>query len=376
MDSLVSFTPDGLQPILENWDDDNARAQKMLHWPTDAMSEVHPVACHSHNDYWRKVPLFSAIQVGCSSVEADIWLFNDDLFVGRTIPSLTETRTLRRLYLDPLMKLLDEQNTKLTARDPDHAQMAGVFDTDPSQSLTLMLDFNSGSDALLPVLQSQLQPLRTKDYITYYNGSQLIQRPLTIVASGMASLDGLAANEAYREVFFDAPLGRLADSSSEWENPNRVTEMRRNENNRFAFSRQVAGLRSVTVEATATGFDDDAVAARTSVPTATEAREEISPPAPRYNWTNSYFASMPFTDAVGYVWGSRLSQKQLQIIRAQIRGAHAQGLRVRYSGVPYWPMGMRNHIWHILVREGVDSVSVDDLKGAVWGDWRRTPGWW
>jgi hypothetical protein len=34
-----------------------------------------PVGCHSHNDYWRRVPLYSALQAGCIGVEADVWLF-------------------------------------------------------------------------------------------------------------------------------------------------------------------------------------------------------------------------------------------------------------------------------------------------------------
>lgn len=29
---------------------------------------------HSHNDYWRDVPLFSALSHGVTSVEADVWL--------------------------------------------------------------------------------------------------------------------------------------------------------------------------------------------------------------------------------------------------------------------------------------------------------------
>jgi hypothetical protein len=37
---------------------------------------------HSHNDYWRDVPFYSALSVGAFSVEADVWLLNDTLYVG------------------------------------------------------------------------------------------------------------------------------------------------------------------------------------------------------------------------------------------------------------------------------------------------------
>ncbi|KAI1033249.1 hypothetical protein LB503_008458, partial [Fusarium chuoi] len=41
-------------------------------WSTELSHLVSPVMCHSHNDYWRPHPLFSALSVGCASVEADV----------------------------------------------------------------------------------------------------------------------------------------------------------------------------------------------------------------------------------------------------------------------------------------------------------------
>jgi rRNA biogenesis protein RRP5 len=42
-------------------------------------------------------------------VEADVWLFegNEELLVGHSSTSLSEKRTLRSLYVDPLVELLD-----------------------------------------------------------------------------------------------------------------------------------------------------------------------------------------------------------------------------------------------------------------------------
>lgn len=39
---------------------------------------------HSHNDYWRDVPLYTALSHGVTSVEADVWLNPKDgrLYVG------------------------------------------------------------------------------------------------------------------------------------------------------------------------------------------------------------------------------------------------------------------------------------------------------
>ncbi|KAH7233745.1 uncharacterized protein BKA55DRAFT_667155 [Fusarium redolens] len=83
---------------------------------TELSRLVFPVMCHSHNDYWRPHPLLSALSVGCASVEADVWLSPDgeDLLVGHDKQSLSSSRTLRLLYLDPLLQILNSMN-----RPPD-----------------------------------------------------------------------------------------------------------------------------------------------------------------------------------------------------------------------------------------------------------------
>lgn len=76
--------------------------------PTDGVT---PIPCHSHNDYWRAVSLFDALHVGCTSVEADIWLPQEEngteLLVGHKKASLREERTLREMYVGPIERLLD-----------------------------------------------------------------------------------------------------------------------------------------------------------------------------------------------------------------------------------------------------------------------------
>lgn len=68
-----------------------------------------PIPCHSHNDYERKHPLFDALSAGCTSVEADIWSLpkSTELYVGHRKNSLSDDRTLKKLYLSPLEDLLD-----------------------------------------------------------------------------------------------------------------------------------------------------------------------------------------------------------------------------------------------------------------------------
>ncbi|KAL8947372.1 MAG: hypothetical protein Q9222_006338 [Ikaeria aurantiellina] len=63
--------------------------QALTTWPTDFSRDITPIPCHSHNDYWRRVPLYDALAAGCTGVEADVWLddkLKDDLYASSTPP--------------------------------------------------------------------------------------------------------------------------------------------------------------------------------------------------------------------------------------------------------------------------------------------------
>ena len=350
MKTLEEAYSDDLDWILNHFGLANSETAGWDHWPTDATGDIQPVNCHSHNDYWRPVPLYSAIHAGCTGAEADIWLIDDELFVGHTRYALTANRTLKNLYVDPLLDLIEKQNPPLTYRTPDFypleseedaQQLNGVFDVDPSQTFVLLIDFKTTPSPLWYRFMDEIAPLRERGYLTHYDGAKVVQRPITIVATGKTPFDLLTANTTYRDVFYDAPLPELADHSAQWLNPNREQDESRGHLHERSLS----------------------------------AREEATQPDPfLYDTTNSYYASTDFTSSIGRVWGSRLTQAQLQLIRAQIRGAHQRGLKVRYWGLPKWPIGMRNHVWHILMREGTDMLNVDDLRQAAGRDWRRRKG--
>ena len=65
---------------------------------------------HSHNDYWRDVPLYTALSYGVISVEADVWLVNGTLYIGHEIQALTPNRTFDGLYIEPLVQILTNSN--------------------------------------------------------------------------------------------------------------------------------------------------------------------------------------------------------------------------------------------------------------------------
>lgn len=371
LEVLEARFPDDMDWILSHWGLAGEPTEGFGRWPTDATADVHPVNCHSHNDYWRSIPLYEAVYAGCTGAEADVWLVEEELYVGHRKIALTENRTLRNLYISPLLEIVGKQNPPAGINSdktyppssPVKNSLNGVFDVDPAQTFILLIDFKSSGPSIWPRLVSQLEPLREKGYLTHFNGTRIVERPITVVATGDAPFDLITANETYRDVFFDAPLHEMADLSSQWPNPNRAQDPTRGNEQSWP------GPPNKDI------FDD-----RLLAPLMTRGSSKRVDPGlidrNNYGPFNSYYASTSFTSSIGRVWGSRLTQEQLQLIRGQIKGAHERGLKVRYWSLPQWPIGLRNHVWHILMREGVDVLNVDDLRHATRRDWRKNKGWW
>ncbi|KAJ5159707.1 uncharacterized protein N7482_006711 [Penicillium canariense] len=342
----LTFFPDEYGRAARSWMDPiaDADADETTHWPTDLSREVFPVGCHSHNDYWRRIPLFSALQAGCIGVEADVWLFDEELYVGHTRSALTKRRTLRSLYVDPLVRILERQNPvtpfQRTPDQPPH----GVFDTDPGQTLILLIDFKTDGAATWPAVITQLAPLRDRGYLTFFNGRDIIPGPVTVVGTGNTPFDLLTANATYRDVFFDAPLDKLVDDDGI--DPVEIGTFVSRVTRSAGLGQGLSGM-----------------------------PERID--SHTFNITNSYYASVSFKKAVGFPWPFHFTPHQMDLIRSQVRNAHRHGLKVRYWGLPSWPTSLRNHIWRILLQEGVDMLNVDDLAAATKGDWKiKIFDWW
>ncbi|KAI4945487.1 hypothetical protein J4E91_007829 [Alternaria rosae] len=199
----------GLPHIVDTWKEPDSGKAFQFDWRDDFSRDIVPKSCHSHNDYWRSVPLYAALAAGCTSIEADIWLTEDGkLRVSHSWESTTSDRTLRSLYIDPLLNILSQRNAT-TADEPD--KKTGVFDMDPSATTVLLIDFKSDPEATWPILLSQLALLRSKNWLTYYNGSTIRKGPLTIVGTGNAPFN-LIQSMTNRYIFFDAPLLSVSDA--------------------------------------------------------------------------------------------------------------------------------------------------------------------
>jgi hypothetical protein len=179
----------------------------------------------------------------------------------------------------------------------------GVFNLAPEQTLVLLVDFKSSGPEAFAELDAQLEPLRDLDFLTYWNGTIRIMRPLTIVASGNSNFDSvLALNVTHRDIFWDAKLERLVKGDDNLDN---------------------------------------------------------EPPTYKFNQSNSYYASTKFSNAMLYASPSDTGTSSTQLEQARVRG-----LLARYWDAPSEPPNLREVVWRVLVDAGVGVLNVDDL-GAV-----------
>ena len=273
-----------------------------------------PVPVHSHNDYWRTIPLHEALASGCISIEADVHLQHGDLYIGHRKAG-GKDQTLRGMYLEPLQRMLDSQN-KNTKEGP----WKGIFNQAPQQTLVLLVDLKTAGEPTLTELDIQLQNLREHDYLTYWNGTGRVMRPLTIVGTGNTPFQSiLAFNNTHRDIFMDAPL-HLLSMTDDW----------------FG-----------------------------------------SPPFYVYNASNSYYASTRFRDAQLYplrqnetAWDSSTPMRK-DMASSQLEQAMERGLISRYWDTPSHPPNLQEIVWRVLVDLKVGVLNMDHM-GTVRA---RAHGW-
>lgn len=185
-----------------------------LIYPTQFTQDIVPKGIHSHNDYWRDVPLLSALSYGVASVEADVWLWENELLVGHEAASLTKNRTFDNLYVQPLLQILKGQNPDNEYTQALGGGINGVFDTSSETSLNLLVEIKTNGHSTLPFVLDALKPLRDAGYLTtYYPNGTYITSAVTAIGTGNTPLDGIQALSP-RDLFFDAPLTELAGSTT------------------------------------------------------------------------------------------------------------------------------------------------------------------
>ncbi len=100
---------------------------------------------HAHNDYHHPRPLLDALSHGFCSVEADIFLQDGELLVGHDRSELRSDRTLKSLYLEPLLHRTRETGGKVYPGGP---------------TFTLLVDIKADGEATFQELHRQLAQYR------------------------------------------------------------------------------------------------------------------------------------------------------------------------------------------------------------------------
>ncbi|MCP9768391.1 alkaline phosphatase [Lacihabitans sp. LS3-19] len=85
---------------------------------------------HSHNDYVRDKPFYEAFEAGASSIEADVYLINNKLFVAHEKTEIDSYRNLENLYLKPLNAVYKKRKNK-------HIELQILIDCKTSGEATL-----------------------------------------------------------------------------------------------------------------------------------------------------------------------------------------------------------------------------------------------
>lgn len=98
---------------------------------------------HSHNDYEQAKPFWMAYNEGFGSIEADIFLENDSLYIAHDTVELKAHRTLEEYYIQPLASIVGKNG--------------GYPYTDKTKSLQLLIDIKTDSIHTLNKLINLLQ---------------------------------------------------------------------------------------------------------------------------------------------------------------------------------------------------------------------------
>lgn len=70
------------------------------------LNSVFAQKIHSHNDYVQPRPFWEAYESGANSIEADVFLVDGKLYVAHEKNEINPERTLEKLYLEPLNKVV------------------------------------------------------------------------------------------------------------------------------------------------------------------------------------------------------------------------------------------------------------------------------
>lgn len=287
---------------------------------------VDPKNLHSSKDTLRHRPLYWALENGCTSIEVDVWKFeeaahqpatstgnalgfsSDELYVGHSNASLRKEDTLDRMYLDPLYSGLVEANEQKM----NHVK-EGVFFKEPRQTLHLWLNIKKDADATCKIIEQKLQRFVSKYYVSYYDPHEIKH--------------------------YNLPLAIHLTGNVPWEYLNASDKLRMK---RYAY-----------VECPLTDFRRDLL---------WDAEDRYSRLC---KFATAALKDLLTKELYGEIKLGKMSDSSLQTLRQLIGKAQRLGLKIRVTGSIQWPQLASQQCLELLWEAGVDYFDTNDQLGLV-----------
>ncbi|GAA5893396.1 uncharacterized protein JCM6883_007653 [Sporobolomyces salmoneus] len=292
-----------------------------LRYPSGFSRNVPERSIHSHNDYWRDTPVYTALSHGVLSIEADVWLNPRDqvLYVSHNVASLTKARTFRKLYIDQLVDVLERANVR--DEETEFFSDTNYFSPDNVEErrrpwtsfyegnltpIQLLVDLKTRGNETYHAVLEELEPLRRRNWLTKWNGTHIVPGPLHVLLTGNGINEDVRSQVAVqtnRDVFLDAPLLKLDEK---WR-----------------------------------GVDGKIY---------------------EWNSTLSPMASTSFSSASKWTGRQPISSTEESHLSKLIESAHYRNIKTRFWSTPRWPVFARERVWKTLLELETDYLDADDIE--------------
>lgn len=167
--------------------------------------EWHVRCTYPHSDP-RSNALAQSFAAGCDGLRTEIWLRNNELQTGPSNlgPSATNALPLR---LDSIISKLESGSAPRSSQISLTVGAGGLNHNDPTRTFMLVLDAGPLLPEVFPDLVSQLDVLRQRDYLSHWDGAEVVQRAVTVVVTGEPLPHSDCASSPYSDVFWSSEKG-------------------------------------------------------------------------------------------------------------------------------------------------------------------------
>ncbi|GAA5821965.1 hypothetical protein JCM11251_004800 [Rhodosporidiobolus azoricus] len=241
--------------------------------------------------------LRQALKEGTTWIAADIYLVDGELLVGPTPGELEPSKTFSDCFVEPLLCIFQGSSNLFGTA---HRRRSSVFDhVSPHHPFQLVVRLHTPPSMTFPYLVDALEPLHHASLLTTYCPNADVSTPalITVVSSAangaeMVPLEDLTSVPCVRFVYRDADISMFDGDDEPQDLSNNLTPV----------------------------------------------------------------AAGNLKDATGWNGQCSPTDEQKEKISAQVGRAHKRGLKVRYEGLPQFPVHIRENVKHTLHMLGVDYL--------------------